>query len=154
MKNPDMSDDAFMNSLRQLTPEVPAETKSRLLYQCGMAAAETKLRNQRRKLHVNAMLSLLIASGIGFFLGHQFSHPTQQTSETASRSIAKESPDPTPRRSFVRTQNTTTLAVAMPLNRVFELLDQTNAGDESESMELPPPIETPLSTISFLNELN
>ena len=162
MKESNMFDDPFVESLRQLNPEIPVETKSRLLYECGMAAAETKIKKQRQRFRTNAILSLLAATGLGFFVGLQFSlpQPTQDTTVAkhpqSTEEIQNLLPAQTSAQIFAQTRNRTTLAVAMPVNRVFELLDQpqtktqTGPKEESRNVDLP----TPLSTLSFLNELN
>lgn len=166
MKESNIFDDPFVESLRQLNPEIPVETKSRLLYECGMAAAETKIKKQRQRFRTNAILSLLAATGLGFFVGLQFSlpQPTQDTTVAkhpqSTEEIQNLLPAQTSAQIFAQTRNRTTLAVAMPVNRVFELLDQpqtktqTGPKKESRNVDLSTTITTPLSTLSFLNELN
>ena len=150
MNEPNAFDNPFVDSLRQLAPDVPAEIKSRLLYECGMAAAETKMRRRRSKHLASTMLGLMMATGAGFFFGQQSSQPDQPTIVAENRQISEELPS---QPSFIRKQNTTTLAAVMPINRVFELLDRTSTDDGSPNVDLPLTIETPLSTLSFLHEL-
>jgi len=147
-----MSHDPFIDSLKRLAPEVPAETKSRLLYECGMAAAETRMQTRNKKHRTAAMLMLLMATGFGFFIGHKFPRSTQSTSASRTGQIADAMQSPLPRRSFVQPENSTTLAAAMPFDRVFELLDKSKSDAGSSSMELQI-IATPLGTLSIPNEV-
>ena len=153
MNEENMFDDPFINSLRQLAPDVPSETKSRLLYECGMAAAETRIKTQRRRFQTKAILSLLAAMGIGFFIGYQLPHTDQSSAVATQPPTAERIETPTPRRKFVHTQDMTTLAAATAINRVFELLDRAAENPDSPNTDLSTPVQTSPSTFSFLNEL-
>ena len=153
MKESNIFDDPFVDSLKQLATDVPAETKSRLLYECGMAAAATQMRNQRRNHLASTVLVLLVASGVGFFLGHQFSQPNQPVAVIENSPTVEELPARMPERNFVYKKNTTTLAAAMPFNRVMELLDRTSDAEQSLHSGLEQTNKKPLSTISLFRDL-
>lgn len=151
MKEENMFDDSIVDSLRQLTPDVPPETKSRLLYECGMAAAETKMKMQRRRFRTNASLSLLIATGVGFFIGHSFQNTNQSPAVATQQQLTDQIEIATPRRNYVHTQDMTKLAAATPINRVFELLERETESPNSLNAAPSMPVQPPLSTLSFLN---
>lgn len=159
MKEPDMFDDPLVNELAQSVPAVPAETKFRLLYECGVAAAETKMRNQRRRHSGGTLLALVIASGIGFLVGNRTQGPAQQIATKESVTIPEGLDSRQPQRKFSQAKDRLamdkpTLTVAMTVDRVIQLLDQTNEGKETPSTAVELALtEKPLSTISFLNDL-
>ena len=152
MNEENMFDDPLIDSLRQLASDIPSETKSRLLYECGMAAAETRMKTQRQKFRTNAFVALLAATGIGFFIGHQFPHANQSSAVATQQPAVEQIETPTPLRKFVRTQDMTTLAAATPINRVFEMLERAE-NSSSPNTDLPTPVQTQLGTFSFLHEL-
>ena len=70
MNQPDIFEDSFEDSLRSLAPTLPPDTKSRLLFECGMAAAEAKARTSRWKIRTVASTALLVAASLGFVAGN------------------------------------------------------------------------------------
>lgn len=153
MNEENMFDDPFIDSLRQLAPDVPSETKSRLLYECGMAAAETRIKTRRRKFRLGAFIALLAATGSGFLVGYQVPHSNQSSTLATQQPAVELIETLTPRRKFARTENMTMLAAATPINRVFELLDRTAENTESPNSDFSAPVQAPLNPLSFLNEL-
>ena len=147
------SNDPILESIRQLNSAAPADLKSRLLYECGVAAADARFQRRRRMHNGIAATGFLVAAVSGVLIGTQFSKPMPQM-ETVSNQIETEKLHPvSPKHRFVRKGNESTLAAAMSMERVFALLDRNNSNANSKQFSLPVEIETPLTTRSILNEL-
>ena len=146
-----MFEGCFEDSLRSLAPSLTTDTKSRLLFECGMAAAETKYRNRRRKLGVISSVALLLAAGFGFVLGNGFSSPSHQMATTARQSDTEQ--DQLTYSVPANTGISATLAVAMPPSEVFELLDRIDSSERSILPEVPMSMQTPFGTRSLATEL-
>jgi len=163
MKEPNMFDESFADSLRQLAPEVPTEVKSRLMYECGMAAAETKLRAGRARILAGSILGLCLAMGLGFVVGQQVSseRPQVATNE-ASEAPEQSRTDPAddgwqfslPRMARVGTGNGKTLSAAMSFNRVAKLLDESDVSERSKVVEPADAMDKPFSIRSILNDMD
>jgi hypothetical protein len=140
------SNDPILESIRQLNSAAPADLKSRLLYECGVAAADARFQRRRRMHNGIAATGFLVAAVSGVLIGTQFSKPMPQMETVRLHPVS-------PKHRFVRKGNESTLAAAMSMERVFALLDRNNSNANSKQFSLPVEIETPLTTRSILNEL-
>jgi hypothetical protein len=149
MSSIDPFDEAFVDSLRQMTPQVPAAIKSRLLYECGAAAAQSKFRKQQLRNRIQSVAALLIAVGLGAFAGNQFSAPSIP-STVADSSNPHEPVEPVaPQPTFFLAANPSTLTAAMSAKRVYELLDR-EIELEPTTLEKPStPATAPFGTLSL-----
>ena len=89
MNQPDMFEDSFEESLRSLAPSLSADNKSRLLFECGMAAAEAKTRNGRRKFRAVSSAALLVATSLGFVVGNLSSNSNPQMATGENGPVVK-----------------------------------------------------------------
>lgn len=162
MNETDPFDDAFVDSLRQMSAGVPTETKFRLLYECGMAAAESRQQARQGKRMARISLALLLAVAGGFFLNRlvadsndssglgpgqvqvakgQTTHDA--TSQNRSHELSRD----------IISQNKS-LKVVMPLNQVLALLEQApNHEADVRSIDLSVTRESPLSTMSIFEAM-
>jgi len=76
MNEPNMTDEFLLNSLKQLSPLVPTEVKSRLLYECGVSATEMKYRKQAKRYFQVGMLAVLLAVVAGGYIGNRLTRST------------------------------------------------------------------------------
>jgi len=144
-----MFEGSFEDSLRSLVPSLSADTKSRLLFECGMAAAETKIRHRQRKLSAFAFAALSVAASLGFVIGNQYSNPNQQVAVVESEPVPAEPEAQSTSPTLLRKRNTTTLAVAMAPNQVSELLDRIDSSEDSDQPEAPASRNSPFGKSPF-----
>ncbi len=145
--------DPILESLGQLDSGAPDDVKSRLLYECGVAAADARFQQRRRMHNRIAATGFLVAAIAGGLIGKQLSKPMPQM-ETVNNQINTKKQHPvSPKPTFVRRGNESMLAAAMPMEKVFALLDRSNSDSSSKQFNLPVEIEPPLTTRSIVNEL-
>ena len=150
-----MFEDSFESSLRSLAPTLPPDTKSRLLFECGMAAAEAKARTSRWKIRTVGSAALLVAASLGFVAGNlssnSNSNPHIATSENEPSTKVME-----PQLVYstsANTRNRKMLAVAMAPSEVEKLLSQVDRSEEFSLSEAPASPKSPFGTRSLSSEL-
>ncbi len=152
-----MADDPLIHSLKQLSPQVPSDVKSRLLYECGIAAAELKYRRQGKRHFQVATMAILLATFVGGFIGNRFTQPIQQATVVEQQpSATQQEPSslPSPIRSQFASRDKSMLAAAMPVDRLMELLAHQETSDPvARAAAAPLTIDTPFSTRSVVDEL-
>lgn len=149
MNSPEPFDVAFADSLRQLSPAVPQEIKSRLLYECGVSAAQTKIRKQQWRNRIGSSAALLVAVALGAVAGNQFSNSQQQEAVAELEGSEEHVQPKVPRPTFFLTANSSTLTAAMPASRVYELLERETDSEPVDTEKSNTLEEAPFGTFSY-----
>ena len=153
MNQPDMFEDSFEDSLRSLAPTLPPDTKSRLLFECGMAAAEAKARTSRWKIRTVASTALLVAASLGFVAGNLSSNSNPHIATSENEPSAKVVEPQLAYSTSANTRNRKMLAVAMAPSEVEKLLSQVDGSEEFSLPEAPASPKSPFGTRSLSSEL-
>ena len=153
MNQPDMFDDSFEDSLRSLAPTLPPDTKSRLLFECGMAAAEAKARTSRWKIRTVASTALLVAASLGFVAGNLSSNSNPHIATSENEPSTKVMEPQLVYSTSANTRNRKMLAVAMAPSEVEKLLSQVDRSEEFSLPEASASPKSPFGTRSLSSEL-
>ena len=148
-----MFDDSFEDSLRSLAPTLPPDTKSRLLFECGMAAAEAKARTSRWKIRTVASTALLVAASLGFVAGNLSSNSNPHIATSENEPSTKVMEPQLVYSTSANTRNRKMLAVAMAPSEVEKLLSQVDGSEEFSLPEAPASPKSPFGTRSLSSEL-
>ena len=153
MKDSNLQDDAFINSLKQVSPQVPPEVKARLLYECGVAAAETKYSRQRRRYAQVGSLAVVLAAVAGGVVGNRITSQPQQPS-IARQQEPSHTNQPSPSvHSPISQRNKSMMTAAMPMDKFLKLLVQKDAAVADKIEVAPLTLEQPFTTRSILDGL-
>lgn len=153
MNQPDIFEDSFEDSLRSLAPTLPPDTKSRLLFECGMAAAEAKARTSRWKIRTVASTALLVAASLGFVAGNLSSNSNPHIATSENEPSTKVMEPQLVYSTSANTRNRKMLAVAMAPSEVEKLLSQVDRSEEFSLSEAPASPKSPFGTRSLSSEL-
>ena len=153
MNQPDIFEDSFEDSLRSLAPTLPPDTKSRLLFECGMAAAEAKARTSRWKIRTVASTALLVAASLGFVAGNLSSNSNPHIATSENEPSAKVVEPQLVYSTSANTRNRKMLAVAMAPSEVEKLLSQVDRSEEFSLPEASASPKSPFGTRSLSSEL-
>ena len=153
MNQPDMFEDSFEESLRSLAPNLPPDTKSRLLFECGMAAAEAKTRNGRRKFRAVSSAALLVATSLGFVVGNLSSNSNPQMATGENEPVVKVVEPQLVYSTSTNTRNERMLAVATMPSEVEKLLGRVDGSEEFSLPEAPVSTKFPFGIRSLSGEL-
>lgn len=148
-----MFDDSFEDSLRSLAPTLPPDTKSRLLFECGMAAAEAKARTSRWKIRTVASTALLVAASLGFVAGNLSSNSNPHIATSENEPSTKVMEPQLVYSTSANTRNRKMLAVAMAPSEVEKLLSQVDRSEEFSLPEASASPKSPFGTRSLSSEL-